>query len=464
MMRTLLALLVCVLVCAVSEAAWDMEDCSAQAKKATAQCQVQVTKARGLAKKACGGRDPDEVMRKLQHLKQVAARQEEALKRGEAALAKMRARAARLAKMSAEERAKLKAVLAKQKAGHKKLRDAERTAAEKAKHLQNLREQADAATAEAVRIAKESGDTAQVNSAKKKAHDLYIKMVNEKVKIASAHHAVMIARKSLTKLSSAVSKEIGIAKVKAEKEAGALKSVATERQHIAVSKVKEYQAVVSRWSTKTSSAMSIESQFNSNANGAKHEVSQSRSTLHSAQKVESAAKRAEGKAGVKISDKPLTMKSAMEQAKRIAAGHEKMPSAHYSSQHHSSQHYSSQYHSSQHHSSQHHSVHLKHTRTHDASHVHVYVQSHGVSKDVHQRYADKVKALEKQRLAAQAIYQAEKSKLTTLQHQPGASKAVIAKVQSSVRVAQSNVQKLAAAQQQTVQGAVNVVKQQQHHP
>merc|ERR1711988_975641 len=459
MMRTLLALLVCVLVCAVSEAAWDMEECSAQAKKATAQCQVQVTKARGLAKKACGGRDPDEVMRKLQHRKQVAARQEEALKRGEAALAKMRARAARLAKMSAEERAKLKAVLAKQKAGHKKLRDAERNAAEKAKHLQNLREQADAATAEAVRIAKESGDTAQVNSAKKKAHDLYIKMVNEKVKIASAHHAVMIALKSLTKLSSAVSKEIGIAKVKAEKEAGALKSVATERQHIAVSKVKEYQAVVSRWSTKTSSAMSIESQFNSNANGAKHELSQSRSTLHSAQKVESAAKRAEGKAGIKISDKPLTMKSAMEQAKRIAAGHEKMPSAHYSSQYHSSQH-----HSSQHHSSQHHSVHLKHTRTHDASHVHVYVQSHGVSKDVHQRYADKVKALEKQRLAAQAIYQAEKSKLTTLQHQPGASKAAIAKVQSSVRVAQSNVQKLAAAQQQTVQGAVNVVKQQQHHP
>lgn len=194
--------------------------------------------------------------------------------------------------------------------------------------------------------------------------------------------------------------------------------------------------------------------FRSNMNGAKHELSQSKSTLRTAQKTEQKAKKAEGKAGGKISDKPLTMKAATEQAKRIAAGHEHMPSYHQAHHSHQSHH--------SHHSSQQHTAHLTHKTSPGASHVHVYVHSHGVKPNLHKQYANKVKALEKQRLEAKAIYRAEKSKLDTLQHQQGASKALIAKVQSSVRIAQSNVKKLAAAQQQAVQGAVNMVNHALH--
>merc|ERR1712072_677336 len=102
---------------------------------------------------------------------------------------------------------------------------------------------------------------------------------------------------------------------------------------------------------------------------------------------------------------------------------------------------------------------------HGNAHVHVHVSkdkkvqvhSHGVSASTHQKYANKVKALEKQRLAAKAKFKAEESKLATLKKHPGANKASIASTQAAMHAAQANVQKLAQAQQTAVENAVNLV-------
>jgi len=118
--------------------------------------------------------------------------------------------------------------------------------------------------------------------------------------------------------------------------------------------------------------------------------------------VESGAKKAESKVkGEKIKNKPLTMKAIREEAHKIAAGHMDMPSAHPTPKHSSS------------HTTHKKKVTVSHSKgPHGNNHVHVHVHkskdkkvqvhSHGVSASVHQQYADKVKRLEKERLAAKA--------------------------------------------------------------
>merc|ERR1711881_763643 len=161
-----------------------------------------------------------------------------ALKKGEAALKKFRAHAAKLAKMSAAERKKLLAELAKQKTGKKNLSAAEKKAAAEDAKMKNLRQQADAALNAAVNVAKKTGDKGKVKAAKDKAHALYRKMVDEKIRVASVHHEVFSARAALGKIAKMVEKEIGAAKKVATKEAGALKQVAGERFKVAEHKLK----------------------------------------------------------------------------------------------------------------------------------------------------------------------------------------------------------------------------------
>lgn len=443
-----------VLACAAAEDSFAAEgDCPAQAHAATSACRAKVVHARAAAKKACGGKDPDAVLAKLKRLKDLARRQEEALKRGEKALAKMRAEAARLAKMSAAERAKLKAELLKQKNGQGKLSAAQKAAAHDVQKWKELRQKAQAATSHAVTVARDTGDKAKVSSAKTKAHRLYTEMVNEKVRVAAAHHKVISARQALAKLSKEVEKEIGMAKTTAEKESSALKKVAADRHRIAVAAEKEAQAQFDSMNTKTSSAANIEKGFKSSLSGAKGELSSSKSTLKHAKEVESGAKKAESKlANAKIKNKPLTMKAIREEAHKIAAGHLDMPSAHPAPKQSKTTHSKKK-------------VIVKHSKGSKGHDVHVHVHkdkaekvkviSHGVSKTAHQQYAANVKSLEKQRIAAKEKYKAEEAKLAQLKKHPGTNKAEIASTQSAMRAAQATVNKISASQQAAVEAAVN---------
>merc|ERR1712216_150615 len=107
----------------------------------------------------------------------------------------------------------------KQKKGQKGLDAAQKAAAKDVQKWKELRQKADAATSNAVTVARDSGDKAKISSAKTKAHGLYTKMVDEKVRVAAAHHKVI-----------------------AGKEATALKKVAGDRHTIAVAAEKEAQA------------------------------------------------------------------------------------------------------------------------------------------------------------------------------------------------------------------------------
>merc|ERR1711988_756834 len=458
-MRLHFVLVACLLVAATADIdtlhAVEEGNCPAEAKAATAQCQAQVSKTKALADKVCKGRNYKDVMKKVARLKRLAERQEAALKRGEAALAKVRANAARLAKLSGKERAKLLAELAKQKTGKKKLSTAEKKAAEEDRRMKHMRAQADAALLKAVDVAKKTGDKGKIKVAKDKAHGLYRKMVDEKIRIATVHHEVIAARKELAKISALVEKEIGAAKKVAQKEASALKTVAQERANVAGHKLKEAQNKAGAASVAEASAVSKEKALLGKINGVNGEIAAGRGTVKNAKNVEDQAKKAEGVVkGTKVSVGPLSMPKLKEEAKRIASGQSPMPNAH--TVPHSAHKHINALHNGLH-PGKPHSATIQHETSGGAAHVHVYVHSHGVKQDVHNQYAEKVKKIEKERLQAKAIYHSSEAKLAKLKS-AGASPGEIAKAQSDVNTAAANMKKFVAAQHSAVMQAVNAVK------
>merc|ERR1711903_104991 len=117
--------MLCALAVVSAEQAFDGADCKAEAAKATSVCTNNVAKMKATATKTCNGRDYDKIMARVNRLKALAKRQEDALKRGADALAKVRANAARIAKLSGKERAKLLKELAIQKKDKSKLAKAQ---------------------------------------------------------------------------------------------------------------------------------------------------------------------------------------------------------------------------------------------------------------------------------------------------------------------------------------------------
>merc|ERR1712093_673517 len=154
-------------------------DCKAAASKATAGCRGNVAKMKATATKTCNGRDYEKIMARVNRLKRLAERQEAALKRGASALAKVRANAARIAKLSGKERAKLLKELAIQKKDKSKLAKAQELSQKEQAKLGTLRQQADAALAKAVQIQRTTGNKSEVLRYKGQAHSLYHKMVDE---------------------------------------------------------------------------------------------------------------------------------------------------------------------------------------------------------------------------------------------------------------------------------------------
>jgi len=441
-------LVACLLVAATTDTLDEgVEGCPQEAKAATTGCQANVVKMKAKADKVCKGRNYEDVMKKVRRLQKMAEAQEAALKKGEAALKKFRAHAAKLAKMSAAERKKLLAELAKQKTGKKNLSAAEKKAAAEDAKMKNLRQQADAALNAAVNVAKKTGDKAKVKAAKDKAHALYRKMVDEKIRVASVHHDVFSARAALGKISKMVEKEIAAAKKVATKEAGALKQVAGERYKVAEHKLKENEDKASAASVAERSAERKQKGLVGKVGGINADIANGRATVKNAQNVKNAAKAAKEKVQKqKVMVGPLTMPKMTAAAKAIARGEHPMPSATHPT-HPPPPHPTHHLHNAKK------SVTIKHDQSGGASHVHVYVHTHGAKQNIHNQYASKVKRLEGERLKAKGIYHEAEAKLARVKASGGNTAAA----QNDVNTAAANLKKLVAAQHAAVNAAVNQV-------
>merc|ERR1712216_757680 len=421
--------MLCALAVVSSSSSGDGADCKAEAAKATSVCTNNVAKMKATATKTCNGRDYDKIMARVNRLKALAKRQEDALKRGADALAKVRANAARIAKLSGKERAKLLKELGIQKKDKAKLSAAQEKDAKAKKNMDTLRAQADAALAKAVHIQRTTGNKGEVTSYKAKAHSLYHKMVDEKLRIAAIHHAVVTARLELAKISKIVEKEIGIAKETAKREGAALRDVAISTENVASHKMKDAKFKMKAAEVAEKKAKSSEGKVK----GVKVDIRNADTTEHNAKRVEEAAERAKNIVdSTKVKVGTLTAKQLKEQSKKyfVKVSSHKISSS---------------------------AVHLKHVTSGGASHVHVYVHTHGAPASVHNAYAGTIKTLEKERLAANAIYHTSEAKLSQLKSQ-GANRSEIMKAQAGVRTAAANVKALVAKQHAAVMKAVSAVK------
>merc|ERR1711981_1127314 len=426
-------LVACLLVAATTDTLDEgVEGCPQEAKAATTGCQANVVKMKAKADKVCKGRNYEDVMKKVRRLQKMAEAQEAALKKGEAALKKFRAHAAELAK---------------QKTGKKNLSAAEKKAAAEDAKTKNLRQQADAALNAAVNVAKKTGDKGKVKVAKDKAHALYRKMVDEKIRVASVHHDVFSARAALGKISKMVEKEIAAAKKVATKEAGALKQVAGERYKVAEHKLKENEDKARAASVAERSAERKQKGLVGKVGGINADIANGRSTVKNAQNAKNAAKAAKEKVQKqKVMVGPLTMPKMTAAAKAIARGEHPMPSATHPT-HPPPPHPTHHLHNAKK------SVTIKHDQSGGASHVHVYVHTHGAKQNIHNQYASKVKRLEGERLKAKGIYHEAEAKLARVKASGGNTAAA----QNDVNTAAANLKKLVAAQHAAVNAAVNQV-------
>lgn len=416
----LLLVVVCAAVVAVAGTEEYGSGCADQAHKATASCTAQLGVATAKAKKACGGRSYKDVLGRVKRLKRMAAEQEKALKRGEKALSLVRGNAARIAKMSGKERAALLAQLSKQKGGKNKVNKAERREREEQAKAKHLRGQADRAMAKAVRVAKSTGDKSKITSAKAKAHTLYTKMVNEKVRIASVHHYVTSAKKALGKISKAVEKEIGIAKETAKREAQALRDVAKARENVAHHKKKEAQLEVSAASTAEHAAASAESKVIHKVHRVQGEIVSGKREVKRAKGVVAQSKKAAKHVGkAKVSVGSLKMSVLKKEAAQYAK------TGHFASHHH-------------------HEVHRP-------------------KRSVHTKYANKVKELERQRLGAKRRYHEAEARLTRLK-QSHAGAHAITQAQAEANNAAASLRRVVNAQKEAVAKAVQAVQATTGHP
>jgi len=398
--------------------------CSAQATKATAACTSQLKVATAKAKKACGGKNYKDVLKRIAHLKHLASEQEKALKRGEKALALVRANAARIAKMSGKERAKLLAELRKQKSSKHSVHTAESKYRSEAGKVSTYRTRAEAAFSHAVKVAQATDDSTKISSAKSKAHTLFHKMVNAKVHMAHMHHAVVSAKASLHKISMMVQKEIGIAKETAKREAGALKDVAKSRENVAHHKKMEAQDEVSAASTAENAAVSSEKKVIHKIHRSEGDIkSGKREVRRASQIVKNDKKYQKSIHTAKIKSGSLKMSVLKKEARAYHQGH----------------------------------VHEFTSKTTHHSH-----HSHHSGMSIHTQYANKVKALEQKRLAAKRHYhQAEASLAKLKQTKAGAS--AITQAQAKANNAAAALRQVVTAQKAAVAQAVHAVQAVGHH-
>merc|ERR1712196_279558 len=169
-------------------------------------------------KDVCGTVTYTTTMTKVTHLKQMATHQSVTIQSATKALEEAKAAAASMATASGKERTHMLSLLSQQKTSKSTLHEL-KIAAHK--------------------VSRNTGDQAQVDAAKKAAHDLYQQYVDYEVKMASAQRKVHEAKSALTKVTTMVESEIRTAKSTANSEARALKKVASRKMDVATERKKQ---------------------------------------------------------------------------------------------------------------------------------------------------------------------------------------------------------------------------------
>merc|ERR1711998_564591 len=388
----------------------DTKDCTEAVERATSECEAE--KRTGVQEKdVCGTVTYTTTMTKVTHLKQMATHQSVTIQSATKALEEAKAAAASMATSSGKERTHMLSLLSQQKTSKSTLHELKIAAHKVSREMRDLKIKADRATEAAVEVARNTGDQAQVDAAKKAAHDLYQQYVDYEVKMASAQRKVHQAKSALTKVTTMVESEIRTAK-----------------------------------------------------STAKSDISKTKKELRDAEDAEKKAEANEQKVATeKAKDTALDFKALEKKAADIAQGQER---------------------------SRHHGVSIRHDTSDDHSDVHITidktafkktshekakkerekrkketrrknrtikVHTHGASQDVHEKYADDLEAIEKERVEAADNKAEAEQKLRELELE-GANSEKIEAARKDFKTASETEKRLVDQQNAAVARVVNHIQ------
>jgi hypothetical protein len=393
-----------------SVASFEEGPCDTELAKAEADCKATNAKHQQEAKDTCGSADYEARMKKVAQLKSFANKQNELITSSTKALGAAKASAAKVAEESGKERVSLLAMLAKQKKMQAEYAKNKEDARINKSKMTDLKSQADKATEAAVKTATETSDDKLVSAAKIKAHTTYQQYVDEEIKMASLQRKVSLAHKALEDVTSMVEKEIEKAKNAAEKEASALKGIAQAKsdrsREIKVEAVMQAKASVKTVQAASQAAHLLETKKSKAA----QDIKSSQENLDQAKIAAKNAKDAASKIQPANRSYTFDMAKLQQQAQEAIGSPVPPPQA-----------------------------------------------PKEPKKDIHEEYADKVKAIEKQRVTAAQVHKEAMSVVSKLTSE-GAPPTKIEAARRDVKTAAANMEKLVQQQNAAVSQVVNEIK------
>merc|ERR1711907_55674 len=441
----------------------DTKDCTEAVERATSECEAE--KRTGVQEKdVCGTVTYTTTMTKVTHLKQMATHQSVTIQSATKALEEAKAAAASMATASGKERTHMLSLLSQQKTSKSTLHELKIAAHKVSREMRDLKIKADRATEAAVEVARNTGDQAQVDAAKKAAHDLYQQYVDYEVKMASAQRKVHEAKSALTKVTTMVESEIRTAKSTANSEARALKKVASRKMDVATERKKQAELEMEANQKAEQAAVEAEHTLKLREEQAKRDISKTKKELRDAEDAEKKAEANEQKVATeKAKDTALDFKALEKKAADIAQREER---------------------------SRHHGVSIRHDTSDDHSDVHITidktafkksshekakkerekrkketrrknrtikVHTHGASQDVHEKYADDVEAIEKERVESADNKAEAEQKLRELELE-GANSEKIEAARKDFKTASETEKRLVDQQNAAVARVVNHIQ------
>merc|ERR1712196_577285 len=389
-------------------------------------------------KDVCGTVTYTTTMTKVTHLKQMATHQSVTIQSATKALEEAKAAAASMATASGKERTHMLSLLSQQKTSKSTLHELKIAAHKVSREMRDLKIKADRATEAAVEVARNTGDQAQVDAAKKAAHDLYQQYVDYEVKMASAQRKVHEAKSALTKVTTMVESEIRTAKSTANSEARALKKVASRKMDVATERKKQAELEMEANQKAEQAAVEAEHTLKLREEQAKRDISKTKKELRDAEdaekKAEDIAQREERSRhhGVSIrhdtSDDHSDVHITIDKTAFKKSSHEKAKKEREKRK--------------------------KETRRKNRT---IKVHTHGASQDVHEKYADDVEAIEKERVEAADNKAEAEQKLRELELE-GANSEKIEAARKDFKTASETEKRLVDQQNAAVARVVNHIQ------
>jgi len=390
--------------------------CDTEVAKANTECTAANAAHRKTAKDTCGTADYDARMKKVAELQKLAGNQNSLISGSKKAVQAAKANAAKVASASGEERTSLLTMLSKQKALQAALKKTKAAAADNRIKMKDMKGAADTATAAAVTLAGQTSDLAKVLAAKAKAHTTYQKYVDQEIQMAQMQRKVTVAHKALDEQTTKVEKEIAKAKVTADKEAAALRGIAQSKADL-TNEAKVQAVMNARASEKALQAAANSAHLlTGKESKAAGDITTTQANLNAALAAEKAAKDAASKVVDAAKGKKYTVdmpKLQLEAKAQVGNAYAPAPRV-----------------------------------------EPVKKPTHG---DIHQQYAVKVKAIEKQRTAAAIVHKKALDLVSKLTND-GAPADKIARAKSDAKQAERNMETLVAQQNEAVAKVVAEIK------